>query len=584
MMSGEDRVSVDDALISTDIDKLIRAISNNKRINVSDLEKETGINRRIIDKWIRVLEDEGYIKIEYNLTNTFVAWLGVIPTDKEEEEREYEVVEEKYTSPFKTEVPKIEQEEPKEVEKITLLEKKELGKPIEDIKDKIIEKMEQSEKSEQEDTETRQEETEHLIENSIEEYTDKREQEVELENKKTINFEELAERVRYIRPKETAEKKKIKELVNSYLDDITRQKAEIEGLKQEKEKLYRNRYMTLENKVEGDMAAITEKVLEKEGRILELKERVLELPDKVDEVEKLHKTMERMEKEGRSIIKGTKDKVNQFLEQIKKSEEQINSKIQEGKEIVEREKDKVSELENIGSSMNQKIDSIKITLEETENTIEQLNESMREMLNKLEDATETKVEISELTNRIRVSVERKEEELEALEGELSEIRKIEQWIMEYVSDYENKIGEVEQYVKNSEEELDRMRESAEGEYIRKYLKELEGLTNMYETELEYATAEERGIEDRIVEAKKRLNELILESKGMIKKLHKESASLEDFEPVVKKAKQKADKVKKTVEEKEKERDRLSEDVRGRKERKKQKAKENRSKDKKGKKK
>ncbi len=544
-MVGEDRVSVDDALISTDVDKLIRTISTKKRVNIYELEKETGIHKKTIDKWIHVLEDEGYIKIEYKFTNTYVVWLGAVPTNSHEEEVEY-VIEES-DSPFKTDMKsEIEVTTPTEVPEVKVVS----------VEEPIVEKT-----NGKEETPTLEEPKEEIYE------------------KVKPNFEQIKERVFAYTPKETAEKKRIKEVVNGYLDEINRQKTEIEKLKQEKEKIYRNRYMTLENKIEGDIVAITERVLEKEGRILELKERVLELPDKVDEVEKLHKTMERIEKEGRSIIKATKGKVSDFLDHLRKSEETINEGIREGNETVESEKIKVTQLEQISISINERVDGIKLTIDQTQNAIDQLTESMKDMLNQLEEATETKVEIAEITNRVRVSVDKKEQELEALENELSEIKKLEQWIMEYLNDYENKVGEIEQYVKNSDEELDKIREAAEGEYIRKYLRELEGLTSMYETELDYAVAEEKGVEERIGEAKVRLNELILDSKTMIKKLHKESASLEEFEPVVRKVRDKADKTKKTVEEKEKERDRLSEDIRGRKDKKKTKAK-----DKKGKKK
>src|SRR3989338_3542662 len=134
-MAGEDRVSVDDALISTDVDKLIRTISTKKRVNIYELEKETGIHKKTIDKWIHVLEDEGYIRIEYKFTNTYVVWLGAVPASAPEEEIEYEVIKES-DSPFKTDIKN-------EIEKPEVTVPEVVSKPIEVPEIKEIEKVDE---------------------------------------------------------------------------------------------------------------------------------------------------------------------------------------------------------------------------------------------------------------------------------------------------------------------------------------------------------------------------------------------------------------------------------------------------------
>ena len=71
-----DRITVNDALISTDVDRLIRMISERKRVSLSELEHSCQMDKRAIDKWVRVLEDEGYISIIYGLTGTTILWTG----------------------------------------------------------------------------------------------------------------------------------------------------------------------------------------------------------------------------------------------------------------------------------------------------------------------------------------------------------------------------------------------------------------------------------------------------------------------------------------------------------------------------
>ena len=82
-MVGDDRISIGgDALISTDVDKLIRAISAKGKADIQTLHKETGIDKKMIDKWVRVLEDEGYVKLEYRFMNTLVTWMGGFSQEK----------------------------------------------------------------------------------------------------------------------------------------------------------------------------------------------------------------------------------------------------------------------------------------------------------------------------------------------------------------------------------------------------------------------------------------------------------------------------------------------------------------------
>ena len=71
-------LTVNDALISTDIDRLIRFISEKQKTTMKEVQQNTGVDKKIIEKWIKILEDEGYIDIDYRFTNTFFVWKGLI--------------------------------------------------------------------------------------------------------------------------------------------------------------------------------------------------------------------------------------------------------------------------------------------------------------------------------------------------------------------------------------------------------------------------------------------------------------------------------------------------------------------------
>ena len=83
---SHDKVTVDEPLISTDVDNLIRTIAEKKRIPLNDLRTLCRIDKKTMDKWIAVLEDEGYISVEYGLRGTYVNWCEEVAAAKAADE------------------------------------------------------------------------------------------------------------------------------------------------------------------------------------------------------------------------------------------------------------------------------------------------------------------------------------------------------------------------------------------------------------------------------------------------------------------------------------------------------------------
>lgn len=638
-MDKEDAHKTDYSPISTDVDKLIKTVSARKRIDIRQLEQESGIKRVDIERWLGLLEEEGYVKIEYNFTNTYIVWVGEEMPETNVTEIEYEIT----PGATETKIQEIKFKEPSRIPMESIEQNKEEIKIEENVEDNIQEddaklkenilenitddaKEERSEEmygnaqvntsvdadveSMQDDDSDKKEaaivknENEHeyevgneyeengdyeeALETSDEyelpeskiskrkerleqtrvkqmEFTEKEQEKKEVEQKVDAeNFKRTVTSIPTAKAEERIEKKKMKDLVDDYLEQIAKQKADIESLRQEKTKLYKNRYVPLETKVESDISSLTEKVLEKQAKILELKEKILELPDKIEEVEKLNRTMNLIQKEGRAVMANSKEKINQFLREITETKQKINAKVDSCKELMNKENQKVMQLDEVSTEITNSIGNINSTLSETKTTIENLNQSVDNLLRELQEASEMKVEIAEVTNRIRGDVRKKTTELEGLEQELGETAKIEDWVRNYIDDYETKVSKIQEYVAGSEQELDSLREAAEAEYMKKYLNELEGLTKMYELESEHVGGEERNIDDRMDIAKKKLDELLNKSKEMIKRLHDETADLEEFEPLVKKTAEKTEKAKKIIVQKQTERGRIVEEINTRK--------------------
>lgn len=567
-----DRVTVDDdALISTDVDKLIKTISSKGTIALGELERETGIGRKSMSKWIHVLEEEGYIKVEYRLTKTYVSWIGESVSEVEEAEPAAPVEEEQVSpfqsftpepekSPFKSE----EEEEHRKKKKVLedLHEEGALGEEptaVEEAEKEAVSRVKKP-KDEGKDTtfDALRADLENEVKKDIEEIG-KDHTELEVEEPE-IHLSEAQVQKEVLAKPERRKGVPLREKVDSYLAEINHQRKEVELLKKEKENLYRDRYLKLESKVESDIVSITERILEKEGRLLDLKEKLLELPDKVEEADKLQSAVEKIGKEGRNALSAAQEKVSDLLAATQAAEEELTARMAGIHKELDKGRKKLVELDSEVSAINADETKLRGMLGEMNTQMEDLNRRMQETTNSLEESAELKIEITELTDQLRVSIDRRERQLSDLDQQLEEIKKVENWVKEYVTDYEKKIEEIESYVSRSEEEMEDLREAAEKAYISKYLKELEGVTRLYEGELEGISMDEKQLDRQIAEAKSRLTGLINESQQMLRTLYKEGDSEDRFGSALREKREKTSRVRSLVEEKESEKERLSEDI------------------------
>ncbi len=573
---NRDKITVNDALVSTDVDSLIKILSDKKRISLNELERLSRMDRKSMDKWIRVLEDKEYVSIAYGLTGTTIIWLGessqAYAPDEEiddvlasmvsrESDHKEEVLEAIKSSDHDRLDPEKRLEE--------YLKRKQDNVEEDELKSSILNNVHDvelkgdrfSKKSvEPLDIEGRNPEKEEEI---VTDLKVSKLVQVEEENDSEIKEELLEdeldlEPIRITKPsvQTEASSKPIKDMVNSYINQINKEKAELERLKAEKDRIYRERYLSLESKVEADIASITERILEKEGRVISLKERVLTLPDKVDEIGKVHDSIKKLESDGRAVIKAAKQDVDSFVQEVARTQNEVTSRMIESKELLAAEQEKVESLITLQDDADRKILFIKETMGATQNSIEELNGSMNTLLTQLEEATEMKLGVTDMIEKVKSSIDSSESELINLEKQIEQISQVEVWAREYMEDYEQKVDQISKYVESSEDELAKLRKSAEAAYLKKYIHELEEMTSHYDVQMTEATEQEMEIEKRIEDTRERLSSLVKDSKEMISQLRSDNASTPDFDSLKAQASQRTDRILKMIQNKESERSRL----------------------------
>jgi predicted nucleic acid-binding Zn-ribbon protein len=584
-LASDSKITVDEPLISTDVEGLIRTVAERRKVALSELQQLCRIDKKNLDKWIRVLEDEGYISIEYGLRGTNVIWKG-----KEEYGFQPETTATAVQSPaVAPRAPIVAQEKPAEAEPARAEPSAEEPEPEELLSQYLARKREGGAVSFKE-TATGADTTKSGTSDELDVFSVKEiapelgsveeskagkagetvEAEAAGDETEAADDESVESEPEPVAEQAPARREPLqkpvtsvdtRELVNAYMEEINNEKAKIADLKKDRERLYRDKFATVEGKLEADVVTLTEVILDKQSKIAELKERVLELPDKVDELEKLQEQLNKLRDEGRGALERTGQKVDAFLRSMESSKGEINNKTELLSSTITKENDKVRELERLEASVDTRLAKLQSATEAVNLQIGELNEAMNGLKGDLAQTADMRTEISVLSAALRETVVKHGEELDSLESELEGIARIEHWVKEYISDYEKKIEGVEQYVGRSQDELAELKESAETLYMNKYLGELHDITEAYQSELGDAVMKERDIEQQIATSKSRISDLIKDSQEMIRKLRSEPAPARDFGSMSALVKERTSKIKATLDEKEQERMKLVEDSR-----------------------
>lgn len=594
---SHEKVTVDEPLISTDVDQLIRTLAERKKVALNELRQTCRIDRKTMDKWIAVLEDEGYISIEYGLGGTYVIWKenGAIHSEAPKEVKpveeaiaepsepepleplpETEVSEAPVTEevvPEETAITESEEKaedevvateaepEPEELLRDYLARKKDGSADIDSVKSNILTSLKETGKD---DARADKIAAEVAPEPEAAEPAD-------VEAADEVEEEPAAEgaepepsgpaRVETMKPAREAPPNaaEIRQLMNSYLAEINREKAHVEALKKERENLYREKFATLEGKMQADIVVLTEKILEKQAKIAELKERVLELPDKVDELEKVQSQLDSLRREGREALERTKRKAQEYVDNVSSSRGAMEGRIGEIDDALSKQNSRLKQLESITASLDSRSSKLKETIEDAKSQVETLNSTISALATDLQQVEQAKGGIRAMTEEIKGTVAAHGEELEALEQELDGIARMEQWVEEYVGDYEAKVEDIESYVARGDEELAQVREAAESLYMKKYLGELAEMAGSYDAELGGAVSKEKEIEQKISASSARISELVRDSQEMIRKLRGDVNAAPDYDEVHARIKDRTAQVKTIVAEKRQERAKLVED-------------------------
>lgn len=78
------------ASIETGVDKLVRLVAKEKKIELSEAAKQLGVDNAVVQEWAEFLEEEGIVGLQYSLSKTFIVEKRLSKGDVEHKDKEYE--------------------------------------------------------------------------------------------------------------------------------------------------------------------------------------------------------------------------------------------------------------------------------------------------------------------------------------------------------------------------------------------------------------------------------------------------------------------------------------------------------------
>jgi hypothetical protein len=365
----------DESLIITEVDRLITTISEAKRITLEELQQVCKIDKKSTDKWVRVLEDEGYVNIEYKLGATYIVWksneteenTSIVSEKESEEVRE---IEEKVDSVV-VEIPKQEEADQSNGEET-------LAQPIEE--EVALTKIDTKEDDYKVKTSFEEKENEEKVVEKPQK-TEEIAQKIVAKEVADVEEEEI---------KSPTLENEARDTIAHFIKEINQEKELISKYKLEKQALHQEKIINLERKVESDLGAITELILEKQGRIAKIKESIAKVPNKIDQIQEVHEQIIKAKEESQKALNRLKNQNDIILDEIEENKNEMEAKLNEIEAKAEDARERLSKINGADRETLLSINALEERAAEIEKITKRLSDNLSEIKEEVQKAKENR--------------------------------------------------------------------------------------------------------------------------------------------------------------------------------------------------
>ena len=298
------------------------------------------------------------------------------------------------------------------------------------------------------------------------------------------------------------------------MDMIRERKSEIAALSRQKAGILDESYAPMESRLDAELTVISDIVSEREKKLKSLRDRLKALPENLGSLEVESIELKNAEAEAKarfdgvlgdlqtlaSEIKTIKSSANTELVDVKRSLRQQDSDLRDLREMHAKYREKESMVQGAIDNVKGKIEREQAQLGELENKFMELQTSSADIEMRLNDVDARLGDSSVFSRSATDMIGR----LRELEGGISTVHTA------YSDAKSRLLDDIDRY----ERELNTMRESIEAGFARKYLAEIERLTERHDQELVAVVEREREVDERLAEKREEIRRLITEARDL----------------------------------------------------------------------
>jgi hypothetical protein len=293
---------------------------------------------------------------------------------------------------------------------------------------------------------------------------------------------------------------------------IERQARAIDELRQEKEALLHDHYLPLQNRLESELETISDRVMRLQAKVAGMQKQASDLPAKVSVVEKAQATGIKAHGEMRRAY----DEACALLEESSRLMAEEREKMEL---LLEQSRWELSRHTAMSGELAVTMDRIEEMEGEASRRVASARAALAEQAERLATAEGHATELRTLRAEIGDSIVQMKREIASskrvlsdLERQMGQMAQIDEYAATIRKDYDGKMSEIDDYIRNGSREFETLRESVEANFVRRYLRELRALTESYSFEFNQVRRMEGDIDGRIAQERKRLEELFEEGK------------------------------------------------------------------------
>ncbi|MEM2963080.1 MAG: hypothetical protein QXW70_01210 [Candidatus Anstonellales archaeon] len=316
--------------------------------------------------------------------------------------------------------------------------------------------------------------------------------------------------------------------LKEYIAEIEKEKKVLAKLHSEKEKIYEEVYLPIEKRMDTQLQTIAERLLEKEKTILFLQQRTMEIPETAQQMESYLEKIASIDIEARKVFQSLKTQIEKLLIEINQARYDTTKKVEENERDLFGAESKLIDLVQLLEKSKEEQQKLRLTIQEA-------TAQIRQNMEHLEAAQKTYDSIETITKNLslrllpmRSSLETQKQKIKELSEQINRLSHIDRTVVEYINEYSRRLDEFERFAQESQKAYESLRESVETNFVRRYIDELKEVSekNLFEAISAQRTEEE--INRQIEASKKRIADLIIEAKSIVKSI--EASVSTDEEP------------------------------------------------------